>query len=151
MTRTLVPFTSRLPRLWGDFGTEMEETMRRMFDWDWNCTSEESLSFAPDLNVAETENGYEVTVDLPGLKPEEVGVEFKDDALWITGERRHASEAKGKTFHRMERHYGTFGRVIRLGADVDPETINAAYTDGVLTITAAKTEAARPKRIAVHA
>ena len=85
------------------------------------------------------------------MKPEEVNVEFKDDALWITGERKHESEEKGKTFHRVERHYGSFRRIIRLGTDVNPETINANYKEGVLTVTTAKTEAARPKRIEVHA
>ena len=71
MTRTLVPFTSRLPRLWGDFEREMEDTMRRLFAWDRDG-GEDTLAFAPDLNVAETDGGCEVTVDLPGMKPEEV-------------------------------------------------------------------------------
>ena len=150
MTRTLVPFTSRMPRLWGGFEREMEDMMRHMFDWDTDG-GENGLSFAPSLNVAETESGYEVTVDLPGMKPEEVNVEFKDDALWVTGERKHESEEKGKTFHRVERHYGSFRRIIRLGTDVNPETINANCKEGVLTITAAKNAAARPKRIEVHA
>ena len=60
-------------------------------------------------------------------------------------------EEKGKTFHRVERVYGAFRRVIRLGTDVNPESIDANYHDGVLTITAGKTEAARPRRIDVHA
>jgi len=149
MTRTLVPFTSRLPRLWGDFEREMEDTMRHMFDGDGG-ESAGMLTFAPNLNVAETENGYEISVDLPGIKPEEVNVEFKDGALWISGERKHEAEEKDKTFHRIERHYGSFRRVIRLGTDVNPESIDANFKDGVLTVKAAKTESARPKRIEVH-
>ena len=150
MTRTLVPFTSSLPRLWGGFDREMEDAMRRMFDWDANG-GDTTLAFNPSLNVAETESGYEVTVDLPGMKPEEVNVEFKDDALWITGERKSETEEKEKTYHRVERLYGSFRRIIRLGTDVNPESIDANFTEGVLTVTAAKTEAARPKRIEVHA
>jgi HSP20 family protein len=149
MTRTLAPFTSRLPRLWGDFEREMEDTVRRMFDWD--AEGSETLAFAPNLNVAESEGAYEIKVDLPGLKPEEVNVEFRDGALWISGERKMESEEQGKTYHRVERHYGSFRRIIRLGTDVNPETIDANFKDGVLTITADKTEAARPKRIEVHA
>ena len=150
MTRTLVPFTSRLPRLWGGFEREMEDMMRRVFDPEADG-GENGLSFVPNLNVAETESGYEVTLDLPGMKPEEVAVEFRGDALWITGERKHETEEKGKTLHRVERRYGCFRRIIRLGADADPETIHANYKEGVLTITAAKTAAARPKRIEVSA
>ena len=150
MTRTLVPFTSRLPRLWGGFEREMEDMMRHMFDWDADG-GDATLAFNPSLNVAETESGYEVTVDLPGMKPEEVNVEFKDDALWITGERKSETEEKEKTYHRVERHYGSFRRIIRLGTDVNPESIDANFKEGVLTVTAAKTEADRPKRIEVHA
>jgi HSP20 family protein len=139
-----------MPRLWGGFERGMEDMMRRMIEGDVDG-GENSLSFAPSLNVAETEGGYEVTVDLPGMKPEEVNVEFKEDALWITGERKHESEEKGKTFHRVERHYGSFRRIIRLGTDVNPESINANYKEDVLTITAAKNEAARPRRIEVRA
>ena len=151
MTRNLVPFTSRLPHLWGGFEREMEDVMRRMFDWDANGGTETGLSFAPSLNVAETDSGYEVTVDLPGVKPEEVNVEFKNEALWITGARKSETEEKEKTYRRIERHYGSFQRVIRLGTDVNPESIEANYKEGVLTITAAKTEEARPRRIEVHA
>jgi HSP20 family protein len=150
MTRTLVPFTSRLPRLWGDFEREMEDRMRRMFDWDED-EGAKTFAFSPRLNVAETESGYEVTVDLPGMKPEEVNVEFRDDALWITGERKSETEEKEKAYHRVERHYGSFRRIIRLDTDVNPESIGANYKEGVLTITAAKTEANRPKKIEVHA
>jgi len=150
MTRTLIPFTSRLPRLWGGFEREMENAMRRMFDWETDAGSEFDLSFAPNLNLAETDSGYEVTVDLPGVKPEEVNVEFKDGALWITGERKSETEEKDKTFHRVERHFGSFRRIIRLGTDINPESIHADYKEGVLTITAAKAEEARSKRIEIH-
>lgn len=67
------------------------------------------------------------------------------------GERKQETEEKDKTFHRVERHYGSFRRILRLGADVDPGTIDANYKDGVLRITAPRTEATRPKRIEVHA
>jgi HSP20 family molecular chaperone IbpA len=74
--------------------------------------------FAPSVNFAETEKGYEVSVELPGMKPEDVHVEFKDGHLWITGERKSEVEEKGKTFHRVERRYGSFRRVIAIGNEV---------------------------------
>ena len=151
MTRSLIPFATRLPRAWGNIEREMEDTMRHMFDWDRFGGNESSSSFAPNLNVAESETGYEITVDLPGMKMEEVNVEFKDDCLWISGERRAETEEEGKAFHCIERQHGAFRRVIRLNTDMDPNSIDANYHDGVLTITAAKSEAARPKRINVHA
>jgi HSP20 family protein len=149
MARTLVPWSTRFPRVWGEFEREMGDVMKRMFDWD--DSGDAAMSFSPRLNVAETENGYEVAVDLPGMKPEEFNVEFREGDLWITGERKQETEEKEKTFHRIERRYGTFRRILRLGTDVDPATIDASYSDGVLRITAARTEASRPQRIEVHA
>ncbi len=149
MTRTLVPFSTRFPRVWGDFERDLGDVMKRMFERDDDAGM--AVAFNPRLNAAETEDGYEVTVDLPGMKPEDFNVEFKDGDLWITGERKLEAEEKEKTFHRVERHYGAFRRILRLGADVDPATIDANYKDGVLRITAARTEATRPKRIEVHA
>jgi HSP20 family protein len=61
------------------------------------------------------------------------------------------TEEKDKAYHRVERHCGSFQRLVRLGTDVNPESIDANFKDGVLTITAVKTEAARPKRIEIHA
>ncbi|MDY0165104.1 MAG: Hsp20/alpha crystallin family protein [Thermoguttaceae bacterium] len=92
---------------------------------------------------------YEITLDLPGLKPDEVNVELKENQLWVSGERRHEAEEKGKTYHRIERAYGQFRRVIPLASQVKTDAIEAEYHDGVLRITVPKSEAAQPKRIEV--
>lgn len=149
MTRTLAPFTPHLPRQWGGIEQELENAMRNMFDWDFEGNSENVMSFSPTLNVVETEVGYEVSVDLPGVKPEDLTVEFRDDALWIAGERKIGAEQEKSTYHRLERHYGLFRRVVRLSKDVDPESIVANYKDGVLMIRANKSASARPRRIEV--
>ncbi len=78
-------------------------------------------------------------------------VEFKGDQLWLTGERKHETEEKGKTFHRIERRYGRFERVIPLACPVNEANIAAEYKDGVLHVTVPKAEEARPKRIEVKA
>jgi HSP20 family protein len=108
-----------------------------------------SQFFAPETNLAETENAYEITVDLPGLKPDDFNLEFNDGQLWITGERKQEKEEKSKTYHRVERSYGQFRRGVSLGPDVDAEKIDASYKDGVLTVIVPKAEAAHPKKIEV--
>jgi HSP20 family protein len=110
---------------------------------------ERACVFAPRTNVAETDKEYEITLDLPGVKAEDVEVELKDDQLWITGERKQEVEENDKTFHRVERHYGRFQRVIGLNDDADTDAVDAKYEDGVLRISVAKSEAALPKRIEV--
>ena len=93
--------------------------------------------------------GYGNSVELPGMNPEDVHVEFKDGHLWVTGERKQESEEKGKTYHRVERRYGSFRRVIAIGNEVDAEKVDATYKDGVLTVDIPKAAAAQPKRIQI--
>ncbi|GIX02405.1 MAG: Hsp20/alpha crystallin family protein [Thermogutta sp.] len=147
MTRTLVPWTASPTRLFESLRREMNELMDQFFGGE-NGT-ELGLWFAPRVNVAETDTAFEVSVDLPGMKPEDFSVELKEGHLWITGERRQETEEKGKTYHRVERQYGRFQRVIPLPAAVNPDKIEAEYKDGVLRITLPKDESAQPKRIPV--
>lgn len=147
MTRTLVPWTASPTRLFESLRREMNELMDQFFGSENG--SEWNLWFAPRINVAETDAAFEVSVDLPGMKPEDFSVELKEGQLWITGERRQETEEKGKTYHRVERQYGRFQRVIPLPAAVNAEKIEAEYKDGVLRITLPKDESAQPKRIPV--
>jgi HSP20 family protein len=105
--------------------------------------------FMPHTNVAETENGFEVTVELPGMKPEEVTVEMKDGRLWIAGEKKEEKEEKGKTFHRVERRYGEFRRVVPLPVAVDEDRVEAKFTEGVLRINVPKAAQVLPKQVKV--
>jgi HSP20 family protein len=107
--------------------------------------------FAPRSNLAETEIAYEVTVELPGMKPEEFNVELKNGELWITGEKKEEREEKGKAFHRVERRFGEFRRVYRLPAAVNREMVTAEYKDGLLRVVVPKVPEATAKRIAVTA
>ena len=151
MTTSLVPFGTRYPSLFEDFRREVDSLMNRFFDRDLVGIGDGDGGtwFSPLANFAETENEYEVTVDLPGLKPEDFTTEIRNGDLWITGERKQEHEEKQKNWHCVERRYGQFRRVIGLGQDVDAEKINAEYRDGVLKITAPKAETAKLKRIPV--
>ena len=145
MTTSLVPFGTRFGMI-EDVRNEMERMWDRFFN---GGEGTELTRWAPRMNLSETDKHYEVTIDLPGLKPEEFDIELRHGDLWITGERKDEKEEKGKTWHRVERHYGQFCRMIRLGDDVDAEHVDAEYKDGVLTVIVAKTESAQTKHIAV--
>jgi HSP20 family protein len=124
----------------------MESEMAKWFGeepWEGNG------GFMPSVNVAELENEFEVKVDLPGLKPEEVQVEVKGNELWISGKREEEKEEKGKTFHRVERNYGEFRRILPLPSAVTAEQIEAKLESGVLIVHIPKTEEATPKKIQV--
>jgi HSP20 family protein len=129
-----------------DFRKEVDQLMSRFL----NGSDENELAFwTPQTNLAETENGYEVTVDLPGLKPEDFNIELRNGDLWISGHRSEEHEKSDKTWHRVERRFGEFRRVIRLGEDVNPENVNAEYKDGVLRIHVPKSETAKSRKIEV--
>jgi HSP20 family protein len=108
-------------------------------------------AWVPPLDVRETEDRYEVTVDLPGLEPDAVNVTFEDGTLTVSGKREFASEEKGETYHRIERSFGTFARSIGLPHTADAERIEATFDKGVLTISVPKVEAAKPRTIEVKA
>jgi HSP20 family protein len=138
----------RFPRTFGRLEREMEELFEKFLGREEREGNGMGM-MVPKTNVAETDGEFEVTVDLPGLKPQEFNVEFREGALWITGEKKEEKEEKGKTFHRMERRYGQFQRVIPLPTKVNEGKIAAEYKEGVLKVTVPKVEALKPKKIEV--
>ena len=151
MARALVPLRSRVMWPFRRMEEEMEGLMGRLFtpEEEWPLTEWPTEGFVPAMSVAETEKTYEITLEVPGLKPEELSVEMKHGELYVSGEKKEEKEEKGKTFHRLERSYGEFRRLIPLVGGVDAEKVEAEYKDGVLKVTVPKTEEAKPKHIKV--
>ena len=108
-------------------------------------------TWVPALDVRESEDRFDVTLDLPGLEPSDVNVTFEDGMLSINGKREFSTEDKGDTWHRIERSFGTFARSIRLPQTADTEKIEASFDKGVLTVSVPKAEQARPRTIEVQA
>ena len=108
-------------------------------------------AWVPSLDVRETDDRYEVTLDLPGLEPDAVNVTFEDGTLTVSGKREFVSEDAGETYHRIERSYGTFARSVGLPHVADAERIEATFDKGVLTVSVPKVEAAKPRTIEVKA
>jgi HSP20 family protein len=150
MFRSLTPWTARRPRKL-DLLREWEpfEMIERFFEEGdgWGLGDR----FAPPVDVVETPEAMEVTMELPGMKPEDVKVELKEGRLYISGEKKEEREEEGKHFHRMERRLGEFHRVLPLPATVDAENVRATFDKGLLKVTVAKTEEAKPKAIPVTA
>ena len=93
-------------------------------------------------DVKETEKGYEVAVDLPGFKKDEIQIELKDGYLTITGTTKKETgdqDKKGK-YVRRERYCGSCSRSFYVGKAVEKEDIKAKFEDGVLKISVPKKE-----------
>jgi HSP20 family protein len=108
-------------------------------------------AWAPALDVRETDDQFDVSVDLPGLEPDDVSVTFEDGVLTVSGKREVSSERSDETYHRIERSYGSFARSLRLPRTADGEKIEAAFDKGVLTVTVPKAAIAKPRTIEVTA
>jgi len=104
---------------------------------------------SPATDVREEDRQLVVTVELPGIRKEDVHVSIEDGVLTITGERQAEKETNEGRFHRRERFVGRFGRQFELGIPVDANAVKASFKDGVLTVTVPKSEVAKAKAIQV--
>lgn len=103
----------------------------------------------PLLNVGEIDGGYRVMALAPGVDPASFEVTVKENVLTIAGEKKKTEGVKPEEYHRSERAAGRFVRSLEMPSPVDPDKVTAAYTNGLLTITLEKHEAAKPRQISV--
>jgi HSP20 family protein len=108
-------------------------------------------AWAPPVDIAERKDAYVLTVELPGVKVEDLEIAFQDGLLTIQGERLLTQDSTGEQLHVLERRYGLFRRSITLPLHVKADAIEASTEDGVLQVVIPKVEEAKPKRIEVHA
>jgi len=106
--------------------------------------------WAPSVDIYETQNELVLKADVPDVDPEAIEVKVENQTLSIAGERKFESEATEKGYHRIERSYGHFVRSFAVPNAFDTENINAAYKNGVLTVTLHKKEAAKPRQVKIQ-
>ena len=104
---------------------------------------------AMPMDVWQTDDGFHVCLDLPGVDPDSVDITTERNLLTIKAERR-AEYQQGQNVLIAERPQGTFTRQLQLGDTVDTENIQASYGDGVLHLTLPMTRAAQPRRVQVR-
>lgn len=128
----------------------MRREMDRLFEDLAGGTFRESRSGVfPLVNVTEGGDSYYVRAELPGIKGEDLDISVKGNSLSIAGERKIPGEDERAQYHRREREAGRFSRIISLPAQIDTAKVEAHCSDGILTITLPKSEAAKPKQITV--
>jgi HSP20 family protein len=128
----------------------IQNEMNRMFDQFFNdpftMLSSPSIrsmaDFMPKIDVSETDAAMLVTAELPGMDEKDIQLSLENDALIISGEKKNDVDEKGKNFHRIERSYGSFQRVIPLVSEIQTDKVEASFRNGVLNISLPKTQAA---------
>ena len=104
----------------------------------------------PALNVGGTSKSVEIYAFAPGVDPASLEVQIEKGVLTVAGERRVDEVPEKASVHIDERFAGRFRRVVTLPDDVDANAVEAGYRDGVLHISIARKEAAKPRRITVQ-
>jgi HSP20 family protein len=123
-----------------------------MFGQDWGGrTTAMDMMRAPSADVMETREEIRVSVELPGMRPEDIEVNLENNILTITGEKREERKEDDREdrWHLSERRYGRFTRSFVLPRDVDQDRIHAGFEHGVLTVAIPKSEKAKARRIEI--
>lgn len=107
--------------------------------------------FLPGIDVSETDTQFEINVTLPGMKKDDINISLENNLLTVSGERKFKDEEtdENKKYHRVESRYGKFERSLQLPDNIDSDSVDATYEDGVLHITVEKSEDKVRKQIEI--
>jgi HSP20 family protein len=139
---------------WKDFGT-LQDRINRMFEDTVRTISQtpseefDRGTWAPSVDIYETNDSFVVSADLPGLSKEDIQIDLKDNTLTLKGEKKFEEKVSRDNYIRVERAYGSFVRSFALPQNIDPDKIKAKYKEGVLELNIPKKEEAKPKQIKV--
>jgi HSP20 family protein len=134
---------------WNDMVTmrdAMDQFVRESF-----ARPRTAMDLGVALDVMDTNDAFVVDAVLPGVKPEDVQLQIKDDVLMISGDIKDEHEEKQGNWLQRERRFGHFQRSVRLPGSVDADNVNATFRDGMLHITLPKSHESRARSIPVKA
>jgi HSP20 family protein len=120
----------------------------RVFDAFFGQT-DQGRRWVPPMDLVEADDHFVLKADLPGLAEGDVNLEVQDGTLTISGERKAEHEQREKGWYRIERSFGSFSRSLTLPDGVDPDRIDASFSDGVLEVRIPKPEERKPRRISI--
>lgn len=138
--REVARLRREMDRLWDEYFGPGRRALRPL-EAEW----------APAVDVSETADQVLVRAEVPGMEAKDIDISLSGDILTIKGEKKSEREERDENYHLVERSYGSFARSLRLPVSVDPDKIEAAYKQGVLTITCPKKEEVKAKPIQIKA
>jgi len=106
--------------------------------------------WSPKVNIVENEKGYTISAELPGVSKDDIDIDLKDNTLSIKGEKKVETKDETENYIRVESSYGKFERSFNVSDDIDRNSVNASFKDGVLTLVLNKKEESKPKQIKVE-
>ncbi len=109
-----------------------------------------AAGFVPPVDIYEDEHQLVLTLEIPGIKQDDLDVRMENNTLSVKGERSFQTEGKEENFHRVERRYGSFYRAFTVPSTIDPNSIKADYDAGILRIELQKKAESKPKQIKIN-
>ena len=147
----LMPHRRRSGRELVRLRDEMDNLFNRFFDMDFPISRRlfGDTEWAPRVDVSEGKSEITVKAEIPGCDAKDIDVKLEGRRLSISGEKKQEKEEKEENFHRVERTYGSFSRMVELPGEVDQEAIEATYKKGILKLVFKKIQASETKKIEI--
>jgi HSP20 family protein len=136
--------------------TTLQNEMNRLFNTVFDAPAPGNggntlRRWMPAMDLVETDDHFVLRADLPGMKEEDVKIEFEDGTLTVSGDRKAEHESKNEGYYRVERAFGSFSRSLTLPQGINPEAVTASFNNGVLEVRIPKPEERKPRRIEIGA
>ena len=149
--KSLVPFRESGASMRPDFGLfGLHREIDRLFSQlAQGMGPNGAQNLIPNIDISETDKAIEISAEMPGLERKDVEISIEDDTLTIRGEKTVEEDQKDKNVQHSERSYGVFLRVLQLPPGIDPSSVQATMSNGVLKITIPKPAKPEPKKIEV--
>jgi HSP20 family protein len=132
----------------------LQDEVNRLFSSSFSRGGDSELTrgaWSPNVDIFEDKDHIVLEAELPGMKPEDVNISIENNVLTIQGERKFEKKDDQGNFHRVERSYGSFTRSFTLPPAVSSDNADAVFENGLLRLTLAKREEAKPRRIEIKA
>ena len=148
--RSLVPFREPGAMMQPDFGLfGLHREIDRLFSEFTQGIGQDGAQLVPKIDICETDKTIEVSAEMPGLERKDVEISIDEDTLTIRGEKKFEEDKKDKNVQHSERSYGVFYRVLQLPPGIDPSSVQATMSNGILKLVIPKPAKAEPKKIEV--
>jgi HSP20 family protein len=148
---SLVPFRESGTLMRPDFGLfGLHREIDRLFSEFAQGVGPSGMpNIIPNIEISETNKAIEISAEMPGLERKDVDISIDDDTLTIRGEKKVEEGQKDKNVQHSERSYGVFLRVLQLPPGIDPSSVQATMSNGVLKVVIPKPAKSEPKKIEV--
>jgi HSP20 family protein len=149
LVRRVWPSRPTFDSPYADYDQLRREVLRLLDDFSDEPARNVTSGVFPPVNVTQDGDNFYVRAEIPGVDAKALSISALRNRLSLSGTREIPKEHERVSYHRRERAEGSFNRTVTLPSEVDAERVEARYTDGILTITLPRAEAAKPRQIKV--